>query len=479
MDQTLNPDLQRPARLPAVRYDALGNRHVDLRAMLALAWPMAVNSAIQAVLGLTDTWFVGQLSTDAVAAMGAVHFLAIVFIVLLGGTGLAVQPMVAQAYGARRSHRASSVVWLGAWCTLLTAPAFIAAALTGSWILAPFGLAPPIEGLALEYWLPRLLGGPVAVLLWGTSAFFNGIGRPTVSLLVAALVAVVNVALNELLIFRLGWGMAGAGWATTLAMTVGVGLVWGAFLAPSVRKTYRSHLTWRPSAAGLRRVLAFGLPAGVFAAVDLAAFAVFQLMQSAIGAVDGAATQIVMALTSLAYMPAFGFALAGTTLVGQSIGAGDRDWAFRVGNASILLQVVYMGALAVLLALAGPWLLSWFVSDGRPDAAAVMRLGTTLLWIAAAYQVFDALNMGAGFCLRGAGDVRVPTVMLFVLAWLGFVPLAHALSFAPGEGWVDFLPQFGLGALGGWLAALAYIVVIGLALLGRWRSGAWRAIRIG
>lgn len=478
MDTTLDPTLRQPSRLPAVRYDAAGRRHVSLCAMLVLAWPMAVNSTIQAVLGLTDTWFIGRLSTDALAAIGAVHFLAIVFIVLLGGAGLAVQPMVAQAYGARRSHRASNVVWLGAWCTLLTAPAFVLAAFVGHWVLAPFALSAPIEGLALEYWVPRLLGGPVAVLLWGTSAFFNGIGRPVVSLLVAALVAVVNVALNELLIFRLGWGMAGAGWATTLAMTLGVALVWGAFLAPSVRASYRSHLTWRPSAAGIRRVLAFGLPAGLFAAVDLAAFAVFQLMQSSIGPVDGAATQLVMALTSLAYMPAFGFALAGTTLVGQAIGAGDRDWAFRVGNASILLQVVYMGALAVLLALAGPWLLGWFVAEGSVDAAAVMQLGTTLLWIAAAYQIFDALNMGSAFCLRGAGDVRVPTAMLFVLAWLGFVPLAHALSFAPGQGWVHFLPQFGLGALGGWLAALAYIVVIGLTLLARWRSGAWRAIRL-
>jgi MATE family multidrug resistance protein len=479
MDPKLNVTLERLARLPAVRHDAQGQRHVSPRAMLALAWPMAVNSTIQAVLGLTDTWFIGQLSTDALAGIGAVHFLAIVFIVLLGGAGLAVQPMVAQAYGARRSRRASNVVWLGAWCTLLTAPAFVVVAFSGGWILAPFGLSPPIGSLALEYWFPRVLGGPVAVLLWGTSAFFNGIGRPKVSLLVAALVAVVNVALNELLIFRLGWGIAGAGWATTLAMAVGVALVWAAFLAPSVRATYRSHLTWRPSVAGIRGVLAFGLPAGLFAAVDLAAFSVFQLMQSANGAVDGAATQLVMALTSLAYMPAFGFALAGTTLVGQSIGAGDKDWAFRVGNASILLQVVYMGAIAVLLALAGPWLLSWFVAAGRPDTGEVLRLGATLLWIAAAYQIFDALNMGAGFCLRGAGDVRVPTMMLFVLAWLGFVPLAHMLSFAPGAGWVHFLPQFGLGALGGWIAALVYIVVIGLALLARWRSGAWRAIRIG
>jgi MATE family multidrug resistance protein len=74
--------------------------------------------------------------------------------------------------------------------------------------------------------------------------------------------------------------------------------------------------------------------------------------------------------------------------------------------------------------------------------------------------------------------VKTPTVYLLVLAWLGFVPLAHMLSFAPGEGWVDFLPQFGLGVVGGWTASLTYVVLLGLTLFARWRSGAWRRIAL-
>jgi MATE family multidrug resistance protein len=52
------------------------------------------------------------------------------------------------------------------------------------------------------------------------------------------------------------------------------------------------------------------------------------------------------------------------------------------------------------------------------------------------------------------------------------------LSFAPGQGWTDVLPQFGLGAAGGWMGLLAYIVLLGCALYVRWRSGRWRRIRI-
>jgi len=180
----------------------------------------------------------------------------------------------------------------------------------------------------------------------------------------------------------------------------------------------------------------------------------------------------------MSYMPGIGIALAGTTLVGQSIGAGDRDWARRLGNAIIWLTVAFMGTLGLLVALAGPWLLPTFMNAADPQSADVVRIGIVLLWIAAGYQIFDGLNLGSGFALRGAGDVRVPAILFFVLAWGVFVPLAHSLSFAPGQGWVDFLPQFGLGAAGGWTAMLVYVVLLGVALFLRWRSGRWQRMRI-
>ena len=65
-------------------------------------------------------------------------------------------------------------------------------------------------------------------------------------------------------------------------------------------------------------------------------------------------------------------------------------------------------------------------------------------------------------------------MLLLALAWVGFVPLAHMLSFAPGEGWVDFLPQLGWGTRGGWWASLVYIVLLGAMMLWRWRSGRWK-----
>jgi MATE family multidrug resistance protein len=178
-------------------------------------------------------------------------------------------------------------------------------------------------------------------------------------------------------------------------------------------------------------------------------------------------------------MPASGIAMAGTSLVGQAIGAGRRDWAAKVGTGIILLAMLYMGIVGVVLAAAGPWILPFFTNALDPDAAGVIARGCVLLWIAAGYQLFDGLNISAGACLRGAGDVRLPAVMVLALSWLMFIPLAHSLSFSPHQGWVDWLPQFGYGAVGGWFAALAYISVLGLVLFWRWHSGAWRRISLG
>ena len=77
-----------------------------------------------------------------------------------------------------------------------------------------------------------------------------------------------------------------------------------------------------------------------------------------------------------------------------------------------------------------------------------------------------------------APDVKVPTLLVMLLSWCGFVPLAHMLTFGPGEGWVHFLPQFGLGAVGGWAALLLYTFALATAMYLRWRSGAWRKIEL-
>jgi MATE family, multidrug efflux pump len=476
--QSFSQPLRCAARFPAQRVDRAGRVHIDYSVVLGLAVPLMAIGAVQFVLGLTDIWFIGRLSTQALAAVGAVQWLLTAIVLVLGGASSAVQTIVAQTYAARRNRRAGQAVWVALWATMGLAPAFVAVAAASPLILAPFGLDPHIESLATQFWFPRVAGAGFGAALGAMLAFFNGISQPRVTLFITLTTAITNAVFNELFMFRLDFGIAGSGWATTAAQAVGLLLAAMIFLSKPYRNTYKSHLVWRPNAGRLLQQLRLGLPMDLLLAADLLGFALFQMMQVRLGIVGGAATQLVMALTWISYIPAAGLALAGTTLVAQSIGAGHLQWAMRVGTRVIVLVALCMGCIDGLLALGGPWLLAIFAGAHDSESAAAVALGLKLLWLVAGYGFFEGLGLGASLCLRGAGDVRVPTILVLPVSWLLFLPLAHALTFAPGQGWVHILPQFGWGTFGGWIAIVVYMMAVGTALTARWHSGAWQRIKV-
>jgi MATE family multidrug resistance protein len=190
--------------LPAQRIDAAGGTHVDQRAVLALALPLMANSAVQIVLNLTDMWFMGRISTKALAAVGAVQWLIVAAVLVLGGAGMAVQTLVAQYTGARRYWRAAQAVWTALWAMACAAPLFVLVGAARHLILAPFGFDPQVESLASAFWFPRMGGAFVGAAVWATFGFFNGIGRPRVTLLITVVTTVLNALLNQVFIFDLG-----------------------------------------------------------------------------------------------------------------------------------------------------------------------------------------------------------------------------------------------------------------------------------
>ena len=195
--------------LPAQRIDTAGQPHVNLREVFKLAAPLMATNAVQALLNLTDLWFIGRLSTDAVAAMGAIYWILTCAILLFGGVGLAVQTFVAQAYGSRRGARASRALWNALWASLAMVPLFLALAFVGPLLLHPFGLDPHVEALALEYWMPRMGGAFIGSMAWAAMGFFNGSAiRFTMAVVVVTTIA--NASSNQFFIFNLGMGMKGS-----------------------------------------------------------------------------------------------------------------------------------------------------------------------------------------------------------------------------------------------------------------------------
>jgi MATE family multidrug resistance protein len=313
---------------------------------------------------------------------------------------------------------------------------------------------------------------------WGLVSFFNGIGATRLTFVVAVVTTLANIPANQFFMFELEMGMAGAAWGTNLAQFVGLLVGISLLLRGGLSRRYKTWLTWRPRLAMIRRQLAVGLPVGLMYGADVLGVALMQLMVSQVGKVGAAATQIVIMLTSLAYMPALGLAAAGTTVVGQAIGAGDRDWAMRLGTFVARSCSALMLSVALLLLVVGPWLMPLFINPDDIDAAAVVATALVLLLPAACYQMFDGLYFGSSFALRASGDTQIPAVVAIVLSWVILIPLAHTLVFDAQQAWIPGLPQFGLGALGGWFALMSYVTVLGTTMYWRWRSGRWQQINI-
>ena len=144
--------------LPAQKRDpATGRAVIDYRAVAALALPLMLNSSLQAVISLTDTWFVGHISTAAMAGMAAVYWVVLLFLMLVGGVGLAVQTFVAQAEGGRRFTRASHATWVALTASALTLPFFALLAWSGPLLFAPFGSTWVALVLAVLLSVPRCL----------------------------------------------------------------------------------------------------------------------------------------------------------------------------------------------------------------------------------------------------------------------------------------------------------------------------------
>src|SRR6187399_3727225 len=208
--------------LPAQRVDATGRVHVNMGEILRLAAPLMVTNAVQSLLNLTDLWFIGRLSTDAVAAMGAIYWILTCAVLLFGGVGLAVQTFVAQAHGSRRGAYASRALWNALWASLALVPIFLGLAFAGPLLLHPFGLDPHVEALALEYWAPRMGCAFIGSMGWAALGFFNGISAVRYTMLVVVVTTVANAIFNQVFIFELGMGMKGSAWATNVAQIIGV-----------------------------------------------------------------------------------------------------------------------------------------------------------------------------------------------------------------------------------------------------------------
>ena len=453
----------------ARRTSALGEQRVDTLTIFKLAGPLMLNSAIQSVLNLTDTWFISRLSTQATAAMASIYWPILCCILFFGGVAFSVQTFASQAMGAGCYRRAAYAAWSGIYASVSTIPIFAFVALTGSYWISLLPIESAIQHYAVAYWVPRLLvSAPLGIMTLSITCFFSSVNYVRYTLIVSIVTALANIPFNQYFMFDCHMGIAGSAWGTVAAQVVGLLLALALFFNHKLRDVFATHLTYRrPS---IRKPWQLGLPMGFGMTADLIGLAIFQWILVSTSALAGAASQIIMMLSSIAYMPGIGLAIAGTTFVGRALGAQEPAWARVIGTRIIVICVAFMGIIGLILGLLSPLILPKFIATQDPNGPALLSLMATLIWIAAAYQFMDGFNLGSAFCLRGAQDAVVPAIITAVSSFGIWMPLTAYFTLPSLHAFrVWSVAGMGLGAIGGWWATFVYVFILGSGLFLRWR----------
>lgn len=440
----------------------------SVRALLALAMPMVLARATQSVINFADALQVEHLGHGALAATATGALNVLVFVILPMGLVFIVQSFVAQLVGRGDREATPRFAWYGLAIAAAAALLAIAAIPAVEPLLSLAGYSDAVRAQMTDYMTIRLLSVFAIVGIEVFGAWYGGLGNTWMHMIAGMIAMVVNIALNWVFIDgNLGaptLGVSGAALASSIASWVAFAFIATMFWrraggAPQARAT---GMSWHE----LRRVVRFGLPNGANWFLEFAAFQLFvNGVMASLGDETVAALNVVLAINSVSFMPAFGLASAGAILAGQAIGRGEREHVWPSVKITLVCTLTWMGAIGLVYLVFPDPLLALFDSQGASDK--LVTLGATMLVISAAWQLFDAIAMTMSETLRAAGDTFWPAAARIVLAWVVFTPVAFlVVGYADG------------GAIGAMLCLVGYIALLAGALAWRFRSGAWKKIEL-
>lgn len=466
INQNHNPDRRDGGPLKSA--EAGGYREV-----LRVAIPLVLSTASLTLMLFVDRLFLSWHSQSAVAAStpGGITYFTICSLFL--GTAQYVNAIVAQHHGAGDKPACTRAIWQGVIFSLLSAPVILAMIPVGRAALDWSGHGPQLTALEKSYFSVLMFGGVLLPLNAALSSFFSGRGRTAIVMWGNIAGNAANAVLAYALIFgKLGFpelGIFGAGLAT--AVTGGVPTVYwlALFLSEKYQREYRTRM--RP---GFDRrlfvmLLRFGLPSGVQFFLDISSFTLFVLLIGRLGEVNLAATNIVLSIEMLSFLPMVGMSIATSTLVGEYIGRGNHHFAEKSVRSALILALGYSSVLAVLYFVVPGVFIELFRSANETgtEFQDILSRGSVLLRLVAVYTVFDTMFIIYSGALKGAGDTRFAMWAQVAIAWFFFVPPVYLI-----------IQYFHLGLVAAWVWAVVYVVTLGLVFLYRFRSGHWKTIQM-
>jgi MATE family multidrug resistance protein len=422
--------------------------------VLALATPIIGENLLQTLVGAVDTFMVARLGAAAVAGVGTGFEIVFFIISILSAIDIGATVLVSQAIGAgdpqRANHLARQAI---VWGLLLAIPVSVVIYLAAPAIIGLFGTAPDVAAAATTYLQITAATSVALFLSFVCGAVLRGAGDSRTPLAAAVMANIVNVAVAYALIFgQLGFPALGvAGSAIGAASGRAIGAAAMLFVMARGKKAISLHggWGWRPEFPIARQLLTLGAPAAVEQVLSAGAFMTLIAVVALIGTSALAAQQIAFTALSIAFLPALGFSIAATALVGQSIGARIPSDAKSAWMIALRWALVWMAIGGVLVFAFSDRVMGFFSADPEVVAAGVAALKALSLALP-----FWALWFVSSGGLRGSGDTRTPlfigasTMWLSVLfAWifvrwfdggLGLVWLAFVLTTSPASvlmGW--------------------------------------------
>ena len=438
--------------------------------LVLLSLPILAENVLHMFVGLTDTYLAGHLPTEAAAATAAVGAVAyILWFVNLIAMAIATgaTAIVSRAVGARHRSLANSVAGQSVGAALLigTAAAAVFATFAG-----PLADLTGLQGTALEYtryyFRVLSLSLPFSIVTVAAGAVLRGAGDTLSPAIAMVVVDLVNIALSTSLTFGY-FGLPAMGFRGIAVGTVTSYTIGGVILVAVLFRGQKVRLRWhrlRPHWQTLRRLLRIGLPNGLESTLAwLAQFTILRTINDMDRSnVSGAAHIVTIRVESLSYMLGLAIATATATLVGQSLGRRDPQYAARAVRAAVLVGMGMMIAWGVAFALFGRGLAAVMTSD--PQA---IELVATCLWITAFAQPGFAATLVFGGALRGAGDTLA--VMLINTASQVGLRLVGVLV---------LVKVFNLGLPAVWVVLGAELTIRGLAMTARFAHGGWKHVKV-
>lgn len=398
------------------------------RSLVLLAVPIMGANILQVAYQLIDAFWVGRLGADAVAAVSV--SMPIVFLTISAGMGFAIAgtTLIAQYVGAGDRAMVDHV----AAQTLLSIVAVSAVLGAIGFVLSPhildlMGVTPQVHASANAFLRISFIGLPFMFAYFMFQSLLRGVGEVTVPLYIVAATVVVNFVLDPIFIFgRFGipaLGVMGAALATLLAQ--GMAAAAGIALLVSGRYGIRlSARAMRPDFAFIKRAFQLGYPASIEQSARGLGMTVMTFLITSFGTLTTASYGIGTNVLNVIVIPAMGFSMATSTLVGQNIGAGNLPRAEKVARLAAVITFSALTFVGLLCFLFADKIAGFFVPEDHSvihESAIFIR---TVSWSFG----FIGLQFALMGVLRASGNMIAAMVISLISQWMLQFPLAYVLS---------------------------------------------------